>query len=106
MKMRKLKTTAVLILVLTMSIQVSAQKTKMKIGRTLSESSPVTATVLPDVDGGLTIYIQHLSPGKDKETNWFAGSREWKMRLAFRAYWPDAEVQKGLWSPPGIVAVN
>lgn len=29
----------------------------------------------PDADGGLTICIQHDSPGKDKEVNWLPAPR-------------------------------
>lgn len=58
-----------------------------------------------DADGGLTVYIQHANPGKDKASNWLPSPESGKMRLAFRAYWPDVAVQKGLWNPPGIVEV-
>jgi hypothetical protein len=65
-----------------------------------------TDGIILDPDGGLTIYIQHNSPGKEKESNWLPSPESGKMRLAFRAYWPDVEVQKGLWNPPGIVEVK
>lgn len=59
-----------------------------------------------DADGGLTVYIQHDTPGKDKESNWLPSPESGKFRFAFRAYWPGEAVQKGLWNPPGIVEVK
>ena len=55
-----------------------------------------------DADGGLTIYIQHASPGKDKESNWLPSPPSGIYTLTFRAYWPDTEVAEGKWSPPGV----
>ncbi len=33
-------------------------------------NSPMLPHMKKDADGGLTIYIQNESPGKDKESNW------------------------------------
>jgi hypothetical protein len=33
-------------------------------------NSPMLPDLKPDGDGGLTIYVQQESPGKDKESNW------------------------------------
>jgi hypothetical protein len=33
-------------------------------------NSPMLPQCARDVDGGLTLYIQHESPGKAKETSW------------------------------------
>jgi hypothetical protein len=65
-----------------------------------------TEGLKPDADSGLSIYIQHESPGNDKASNWLPSPESGKMRVAFRAYWPDEAVQKGLWNPPGIVEVR
>jgi hypothetical protein len=55
----------------------------------------------PNVDGSLTIYIQHDSPGKDKEANWLpAPSSEFEMTI--RTYWPKPEVNEGKWTPPTV----
>jgi len=61
-----------------------------------------TRGVKPDADGGLTIYVQHESPGKDKESNWLPTPPSGIFTLTFRAYWPDKEVAEGKWSPPGV----
>lgn len=65
-----------------------------------------TTGLIKDSDGGITLYLQHNSPGKDKESNWFPTPQKGLFRLAFRAYWPDIEIQKGLWNPPGVVEVQ
>lgn len=55
-----------------------------------------------DADGGLTVYIQYESPGKDKESNWLPSPPGGIFTLTFRAYWPDKSVAGGKWAPPGI----
>ena len=58
-----------------------------------------------DADGGLTIYVQHDSPGKDKEPNWLpapAGPFELVMRL----YLPDKEVREHRWEMPPLERVE
>lgn len=56
-------------------------------------------------DGSLTIYIQHTSPGADKESNWLpAPSDEFSVYL--RAYWPEDAVLNGSWTPPAVLKVQ
>ncbi|HKD82891.1 MAG TPA: DUF1254 domain-containing protein [Candidatus Angelobacter sp.] len=52
-------------------------------------------------DGSLSIYIQHDSPGKDKESNWLPAPTE-NFSLFMRLYWPRREVLNGAWKPPKI----
>ena len=33
-------------------------------------NSPMLPSLVPDADGGYTLYIQNESPGTDKEANW------------------------------------
>ena len=35
-------------------------------------NSPMLPQLQRDADGGLTLYIQNKSPGKDREANWLA----------------------------------
>jgi hypothetical protein len=49
-----------------------------------------------DADGGLTLYIQHDSPGKDKESNWLPAP-EGPFVTVIRLYWPKPEALKGTW---------
>jgi hypothetical protein len=62
-------------------------------------NSPMLPDLKRDADGGLTIYIQHDSPGKDKESNWLpapSGPFVSFMRL----YWPKSEAVDGQWKQP------
>lgn len=56
-------------------------------------------------DGSVDIYIQHESPGKDKENNWLPAP-EGDFILMFRFYWPENSIIDGKWSPPGVVKVK
>ena len=57
----------------------------------------------------LTLYIQHDSPGKAKESNWLPAP-DGPIYLAMRLYWPKQTppsilpAGEGTWKPPGIVA--
>jgi hypothetical protein len=55
-------------------------------------------------DGSLTIYIQHESPGADKESNWLPAPNG-QFTLQFRAYMPTPEALKTLWAPPPVEKV-
>jgi hypothetical protein len=56
-------------------------------------------------DGSLDLYIQHKSPGKDKESNWLpAPSGDFD--LVLRAYWPMLGVLTGDWNPPPVKRVQ
>lgn len=52
-------------------------------------------------DGSLDLYIQHTSPGKDKESNWLPAPED-RFILMLRLYWPDESVLNGSWNPPGV----
>jgi len=58
-----------------------------------------------NADGSLDIYIQHDSPGQDKETNWLPAPPE-AFILMFRLYWPKESVLKGEWVPPAIEKIS
>lgn len=55
-----------------------------------------------NADGSLTLYVQHDSPGKDKEANWLPAPKS-DFELTIRTYWPKAEVLSGAWTPPAAV---
>jgi hypothetical protein len=52
-------------------------------------------------DGSLTIYIQHNSPGPDKESNWLPAP-EGPFSLTMRCYSPKPQIASGDWMPPAI----
>ncbi|MFO0913630.1 MAG: DUF1254 domain-containing protein [Pirellulales bacterium] len=60
-----------------------------------------------NADGSLDIYIQHQSPGKDKEANWLPAP-EGKFVLMMRLYWPKESAPSiidGSWTPPAVKRV-
>jgi hypothetical protein len=59
-------------------------------------------------DGALDLYIQHDSPGKDKEANWLP-CPEGDFVLFMRLYWPNEKapsILDGSWMPPAVRAVK
>ena len=52
-----------------------------------------------NADGGITLYIQADSPGKERESNWLPAP-EGPFFMALRLYWPKDEALKGTWTPP------
>jgi hypothetical protein len=64
-------------------------------------NSPMLPDLKRDADGGVTLYIQHDSPGKDKESNWLpAPSGRFLMYL--RLFWPKPEALDGKWKQPPL----
>ena len=53
-------------------------------------------------DGLLDIFIQHESPGTEKESNWIPAP-ETEFNLSMRLYWPKQSVLDGMWQPPAII---
>jgi len=52
-------------------------------------------------DGSLDLYIQHDSPGKDKEFNWLPAPQH-QFALMLRFYWPKKSLINGTWKPPAV----
>ena len=52
-------------------------------------------------DGSLTLYIQHDSPGTERESNWLP-AKDGIFALALRMYLPKASLRDGSWQPPQI----
>jgi hypothetical protein len=57
-------------------------------------------------DGSLTIYIQHESPGPDKEANWLPAPEGEIGFLALRLYVPRQLVIDGVWKPQPVMKVK
>src|SRR5438270_1132298 len=62
-------------------------------------NSPMLPQLKKDADGGLTLHIQHESPGKDKESNWLPAPKG-PFVMAMRLYWPKEEAVDGKWTAP------
>ena len=68
-------------------------------------NSPMLPDLVRDGDGGVTLYLQHDSPGKAREPNWLpapAGPFVAVMRL----YWPKAPALDGTWKLPPLMRVQ
>ncbi len=58
-----------------------------------------------NAEGSLDLYVQHESPGPEKEANWLPAPQG-AFILMMRLYWPDAappSIIDGSWAPPGVV---
>jgi hypothetical protein len=61
-----------------------------------------------NADGSVDLYIQHQSPGKDKESNWLPAPAG-KFVLMLRMYWPSEKspsIINASWSPPPAKKVS
>jgi hypothetical protein len=56
-------------------------------------------------DGSLDLYVQHESPGKDKEVNWLPAPKG-QFNLLMRLYAPESEALTGRWNPPPVTRVH
>jgi hypothetical protein len=77
---------------------------KNRIGRYLI-NSPMLPNLKLDSEGGLTIYIQSDSPGKNEESNWLPAPKA-PFMLAMRYYLPKPELIQGIWKSPPVVRAD
>ena len=60
-----------------------------------------------NTDGSLDIYIQHDSPGADRESNWLPSTPPNNdFKLTLRLYLPQEPILNGTWTPPTIQRTN
>ena len=65
-------------------------------------NSPMLPQMKKDADGGLTLYIQSQSPGKDKESNWLPAPKG-PFATYMRLYWPKQAALDGSWTQPKLI---
>jgi hypothetical protein len=85
---------------LTMYEQPASLLTPNPINRYLI-NSPMLPELKRDPDGGLTLYVQHESPGKEKESNWLPAPKG-PFSAVLRLYWPKPEALDGTWTKPPL----
>jgi hypothetical protein len=56
-------------------------------------------------DGSLTLYVQAEPPAEEKRSNWLPAP-ESDFSLYLRAYWPQAAITNGTWTPPAVVRLE
>lgn len=56
-------------------------------------------------DGSLRLYLQHESPGRDKESNWLPAPAG-NFQIMLRLYSPKPEALNGTWAPPAVRQVR
>jgi Uncharacterized conserved protein len=52
-------------------------------------------------DGSLDLYLQHDSPGPDREANWLPAPTG-SFNVLLRCYWPQQPLLDRTWTPPGL----
>jgi hypothetical protein len=64
-------------------------------------NSPMLPHLKRDPDGGVTLQLQHESPGQDNEANWLPAPPG-PFIAYLRLYWPKEEATKGIWKEPPL----
>jgi hypothetical protein len=67
-------------------------------------NSPMLDDLVRDDDGGVTIYVQHESPGADREANWLPAPAG-PFIVVMRLYLPGPTALDGSWTPPPLEPV-
>lgn len=65
-------------------------------------NSQMVPDLVRDPDGGVTLYVQNESPGKEREANWLPTPKG-PFFMILREYWPKVEATNGTWKAPEAV---
>ena len=68
-------------------------------------NSTMEPTLIRDADGGITLYIQHESPGTNRKANWLPAPKG-PFFMVLREYWPKPEALNGTWKLPPAIGVT
>lgn len=83
-------------------------KTKLLVDNPLNRyliNSQMLSTLKTDTDGGITLYIQHESPGAENESNWLPAPAG-PFFGVLRIYMPGPEVSNGQWKLPPLISAE
>lgn len=87
------------------SITLYALPTRFMYANTLNRNL-INSAMLPNLkknkDGSISLYIQHESPGADKESNWLPCPKT-SFTMSFRTYLPKQPIRDGSWQIPPVV---
>lgn len=86
------------------SLTMYAEPSKLMVANPIDRyliNSTMLAQFRQDADGGLTLLIQHESPGEDHEANWLPAP-EGPFSMMMRLYWPQAAALNGSWKAPPL----
>jgi hypothetical protein len=64
-------------------------------------NSPMLPKLKRDADGGITLFVQNESPGKDREANWLPAPKG-PFFAVLRLYWPKSAALNGKWKAPPL----
>ncbi|MBN9017111.1 MAG: DUF1254 domain-containing protein [Rhizobiales bacterium] len=67
-------------------------------------NSPMLPSLKRDPDGGITLYLQHDSPGADRESNWLPAPQG-PFLAVMRLYWPEQAAVDGKWKSPPLTKI-
>jgi hypothetical protein len=68
-------------------------------------NSPMIPELKTDGDGGVTLYIQNETPGKERESNWLPAPKG-PFAVYMRLYWPAEAALDGSWQAPKLVKMK
>ncbi|MGO4665033.1 DUF1254 domain-containing protein [Bosea sp. 2RAB26] len=68
-------------------------------------NSPMLPGLKRDADGGITIHVQNVSPGKEREANWLPAPQG-PFFAVMRLYWPKPAALNGKWKSPPLQQQN
>ncbi len=83
-------------------------KTQLLVDNSLDRyliNSPMLPELTTNSDGGVTLYVQHDSPGADKEANWLPAPAG-PFFLVLRLYEPKPQAISDAWGVPPLTAVS
>jgi hypothetical protein len=86
------------------SVTIYDAKTQLLIDNPLNRyliNSPMLPDLKKNPDGSLALYIQYVSPGWEKESNWLPAPLG-EFYLIIRLCWPRQAALDGRWQPPPL----